>query len=281
MARYAIGDVQGCLSELETLLEQCRFNADRDQVWLVGDLVNRGPDSLGVLRLVRALDANAKVVLGNHDLHLIALAFGDGSRKARQDDTLADILAAPDRDALLEWLCMRSLAVSEGRDLLVHAGVIPQWSVDDVLELAREVEQVLRRDPRSLSAQMYGNLPDRWSASLSGAARWRFVINTLTRMRYASADGQLDLKRKSAPKESPDPSPFQPWFDLPQRQTHEARLITGHWSTLGIVRRDNLLCLDSGCVWGGALSVVNLDEIDEEGLAPLRQLPCAGYQQPG
>lgn len=288
MARYAIGDVQGCLEELETLLEQCRFRSDRDEIWLVGDLVNRGPDSLGVLRFVRALGANAKVVLGNHDLHLLALAFGDGSRKMRKDDTLAGILAAPDRDTLLEWLCTRPLAVREGRDLMVHAGVIPQWSVEEVLQFAGEVEAALVRDTRALVAEMYGNQPDTWSTTLAGTARWRFVINALTRIRYVSAEGQLDLKRKSAPPlprdqrqgEPADPQTFLPWFTLPQRRTRQARLITGHWSTLGLLRHDNLLCLDTGCVWGGALSAVDLDSVDPEGLAPLWQLPCRGYQAP-
>lgn len=280
MARYAIGDVQGCLEELEALLEQLRFRPDRDQLWLVGDLVNRGPDSLGVLRFVRALGANAKVVLGNHDLHLIALAFGDGSRKARKDDTLDEILAAPDRDALLEWLCTRPLAIREGRELMVHAGVIPQWNVEDVLQLAGEVEAALARDPRALVAEMYGNQPDTWSASLCGTARWRFVINVLTRIRYVSAGGQLDLKCKSAPQLPQGEHQFVPWFTLPQRRTREARLITGHWSTLGLLREENLLCLDTGCVWGGALSAVDLDSLDTQKLAPLWQQPCRGYQAP-
>lgn len=257
MARIAIGDLQGCLAELQALLRTLRFSADRDQLWFVGDLVNRGPDSLGVLRFVRALGENARVVLGNHDLHLLAVAFGS-QRKLRDDDTLDDVLTAPDRRTLLEWLITQPLAVREGRDLMVHAGVVPQWSGDEVLRHAREVEFALQADPQRLFDAMYGNKPDRWSDALEGADRLRFIINVLTRLRFCRADGRIDLKMKGAPG-SQEPQ-WMPWFEVPNRRTGDLRLVTGHWSTLGLVDRSDLLALDTGCVWGGALSAASLDD---------------------
>lgn len=272
MTRIAIGDIQGCLRELQELLQRIGFSPDRHELWLVGDLVNRGPDSLGTLRFVRSLGDGAKVVLGNHDLHLLAVAFG-ADRKLRKDDTLDEVLAAPDRDALLEWLITRPLAIRDGEDLMVHAGVVPQWSADEVLILAGEVEAALRRDPLALFAAMYGNRPDHWSAELSGVDRLRFVINVLTRMRYCRDDGRIDLKMKGAP--GTQESGWMPWFEAPKRQTASLRVITGHWSTLGFVDRPNLLALDTGCVWGGALSAASLDDDARW------SLPCAGHQRPG
>src|SRR3954465_13213871 len=200
MARYAIGDVQGCADELKTLLERCNYSADRDELWFVGDLVNRGPKSLETLRFVRALGANATAVLGNHDLHLLALAYGS-RRKSRDGDTLADVLDAPDRDQLLEWLLGRPLAVfDEPRgDFLVHAGLAPQWAPRIAAKLAREVEALLRADPRSLFDAMYGNKPEKWSDSLRGMDRMRFIINVFTRMRFCRLDGSVDLKLKDKP----------------------------------------------------------------------------------
>lgn len=275
MARYAIGDVQGCLDDLRELLKRCRHSADRDVLWFVGDLVNRGPQSLETLRFVRSLGAGAIVVLGNHDLHLLALAFGS-KRKSKDGDTLDDVLAAPDRDQLLEWLMSRPLAVfDEPRgDFLVHAGLVPDWTPRAAAMLAREVEAVLRDDPRSLFDSMYGNQPDRWSDSLRGMDRLRFVINAFTRMRYCRADGAIDLAFKGAP--GAQPTGLHPWFDAPGRKSAGVRVICGHWSTLGFRKRPDLLALDTGCVWGGALTAVNLDA-DE----PPVQLPCAGSQAPG
>jgi bis(5'-nucleosyl)-tetraphosphatase (symmetrical) len=275
MARYAIGDIQGCCDELKTLLERCRYSADRDELWFVGDLVNRGPKSLETLRFVRSLGAGATVVLGNHDLHLLALAYGS-KRKQKDGDTLGDILAAPDREQLLEWLLGRPLAVyDEPRgDFLVHAGLARDWTPRAAAKLAREVEAALRSDPRSLFDAMYGNQPDQWSDSLRGMDRLRFVINAFTRMRFCRKDGTIDLKAKGAPGEQPDD--LLPWFDLPGRKSSEVRVICGHWSTLGLRRRADLLSLDTGCVWGGALTAVNLDT-DE----PPVQLACSGHQLPG
>ncbi|MFM8481287.1 MAG: symmetrical bis(5'-nucleosyl)-tetraphosphatase [Gammaproteobacteria bacterium] len=256
MARIAIGDLQGCLTELQQLLKDIRFSADRDQLWFVGDLVNRGPDSLGVLRFVRALGANARVVLGNHDLHLLAVAFGS-RQKLREDDTLDDVLSAADRHALLEWLLRQPLAVREGSDLMLHAGVVPQWSADEVLQYAREVEHALQANPQALFDVMYGNKPDCWRDELDGSDRLRFIINVLTRLRFCRADGRIDLKMKGAP--GSQDAGWMPWFEVPTRRTRGVRLVTGHWSTLGLVDRAELLALDTGCVWGGALSAASLD----------------------
>jgi bis(5'-nucleosyl)-tetraphosphatase (symmetrical) len=275
VARYAIGDIQGCCDELKALLARCNYSADRDQLWFVGDLVNRGPKSLETLRFVRSLGANATVVLGNHDLHLLALAYGS-KRKAKDGDTLDDILDAPDSEQLLEWLARRPLAVfDEPRgDFLVHAGLAPEWSPRDAAKYAREVEAVLRDDARSLFDSMYGNKPDKWDATLRGMDRLRFVINVFTRMRFCTRDGRVDLKAKGAPGEQPED--LVPWFDVPGRASRDVRVICGHWSTLGFKRRKDLLALDTGCIWGGALTAVNLDA--EE---PPVQLPCEGYQKTG
>jgi bis(5'-nucleosyl)-tetraphosphatase (symmetrical) len=275
MARYAIGDIQGCCDELKALLERCNYSADRDQLWFVGDLVNRGPQSLETLRFVRALGTNATVVLGNHDLHLLALAYG--SRRKRKDcDTLDAILDAPDRDQMLEWLLGRPLAVfDEPRgDFLVHAGLAPEWTPRQAAKLAREVEAVLRDDARTLFDAMYGNKPEKWSESLRGMDRLRFVINVFTRMRFCRRDGTIDLKLKSAPGEQPDD--VYPWFDAPGRASRDVRVVCGHWSTLGLKRRKDLLALDTGCVWGGSLTAVNLDA-EAEAI----QLPCESHQLPG
>lgn len=269
MARIAIGDVQGCLPQLRALLQRADYRRDRDELWFVGDLVNRGPDSLGTLRFVRSLGDGARVVLGNHDLHLLAVAYG-GHRSLREDDTLDELLAAPDRDVLLEWLLHRPLAVRAGNDLMVHAGVVPQWSADDVMTLAHEVEDALRSQPTRLFASMYGNRPDRWSEELEGAERRRFLINVLTRLRYCRADGRIDLKMKGAP--GTQEHGWQPWFEVEDRRTTNVRLITGHWSTLGLLDRPELLTLDTGCVWGGALTAASLDD-DRRWT-----VPCAGYQ---
>jgi bis(5'-nucleosyl)-tetraphosphatase (symmetrical) len=272
VTRYAIGDVQGCDEELGTLLERLKFSPDRDRLWFVGDLVNRGPASLAVLRRVRALGDNAAVVLGNHDLHLLAVAYG--ARPRRRADTLDEVLAAPDREALLEWLITRPLACAEGRDLMVHAGLVPQWSAALTLALAREVSDALRHGPRALFEQMYGDEPDRWREDLAGAARLRFAINVLTRLRVCTADGRVDLSVKGEPP--PPPSPLRPWFEHRTRASRDARVIFGHWSALGLVRSPGLVGLDTGCVWGGRLSAVNLDAE-----RPALWVPCAGHQTVG
>lgn len=272
MTRYAVGDVQGCDRELRALLARLKFSADRDRLWLVGDLVNRGPGSLATLRLVRALGDNAVAVLGNHDLHLLALAFA--ARRRRKSDTLDEVLAAPDRDALLEWLLTRPLAHAEGGDLLVHAGVVPQWSVALTLQLAAEVAHALRHEPRALFEHMYGNEPDRWDQRLRGWERLRFAINVLTRLRLCTADGRVDIALKGPPP--PPPSPLRPWFEHPHRASRDARIIFGHWSALGLVQRPDVVGLDTGCVWGGSLTALDLDTA----AAPIG-VPCTAYQRIG
>ncbi len=272
MSRYAIGDIQGCYQELRALLARLEFSADADRLWFVGDLVNRGPDSLEVLRFVRSLGENAVVVLGNHDLHLLAVAFG--SHRKRRADTLDAVLAAPDRNALLDWLLTRPLAHRDPNgDLLVHAGLVPQWTAQKALELASEVETRLRNDPRGLFDNMYGDEPRRWSDDLSGMDRLRFTINVLTRLRVCTADGDVDLKMKGKPPRPP--SPLRPWFELETRRSRDSRIIFGHWSALGLVQREGVVGLDSGCVWGGALTAFDLDTPRE----PVC-LACEGYQSP-
>lgn len=273
MSRYAIGDIQGCCDELRALLARIGFAADRDRLWLVGDLVNRGPQSLDTLRLVRALGDNAVVVLGNHDLHLLAVAHG--CRTARRSDTLEEILRASDRDALLEWLVARPLAHFESGDLLVHAGVVPQWTVETTLALAREVESALRTDPRHLFEHMYGDQPDHWSADLEGTARLRFAINVLTRMRLCTREGRINLHLKGKPPAAG--SPWLPWFDVESRRTRADRVVFGHWSALGLIVRRDVIGLDSGCVWGGALTAIDLDRTGDR--QPV-SVSCAGYQSP-
>ena len=269
MSRYAIGDVQGCYTELRELLAQLKFSSDRDQLWFVGDLVNRGPQSLEVLRFVRALRDNAVTVLGNHDLHLLAVACG--SHRKRKADTLDEIFAAPDRDELLGWLMSRPLAHQERGDLMVHAGLVPQWTVATALLLAKEVESALSTDPRALFENMYGDEPTSWSEMLVGMERLRFAINVLTRLRVCTKDGEVDLKMKGKPPKGH--SRLQPWFDIETRRSTGTRVVFGHWSALGLVVRRDVVGLDSGCVWGGSLTAFDLDT-DRPPIA----VPCKGYQ---
>ena len=259
MARWAIGDVQGCDAELGELLGRIRFNASRDQLWFTGDLVNRGPDSLAVLRRVRALAANAIVVLGNHDLHLLAAAWVRGHR-LRDGDTLEPVLAAPDRETLLGWLLERPLAHHDvaRNDLLLHAGLVPQWHAAQAARLAGEVSGALREDPHGLLAAMYGDQPDAWEESLAGRDRQRLIINVLTRLRVCTASGRIDVRQKGPPSEAR--APWMPWFDVPGRASAASRVVFGHWSALGLKNTPRLLALDTGCVWGGSLTAVDLDD---------------------
>jgi bis(5'-nucleosyl)-tetraphosphatase (symmetrical) len=258
MAIYAIGDVQGCCDELRQLIDILRIDRQQDELLFVGDLVNRGPKSLETLRLVRSLGSQATVVLGNHDLHLIALAFGNQARA--RDQELADVLQAPDGADLVHWLRHRPLAVyrPELNTLLVHAGVAPQWDPLLTIKLAREVEQALR-GPHGASyiRDLYGDEPTRWSPALSGQDRLRFITNCLTRIRYCRADGSLDLVENGAP--GTQAAGLIPWFELPGRQTAAVRIVFGHWASLGLLQRDKLLGIDTGCVWGRTLTAVRLD----------------------
>ena len=241
------------------MLQRIRFNADRDLLWFTGDVVNRGPESLAALRRVRALAANAVVVLGNHDLHLLAVAFVP-DQPLRRGATLEDILEARDRDALLSWLLERPLAHHDSarHDLLVHAGLVPQWHAHQAAQLAGEVEAALRRDPGRLLSQMYGDEPNLWDETLAGVDRLRFIINVLTRLRVCTAQGRVDLRQKGAPGDAKPP--WMPWFKVPDRASAATRVVFGHWSALGFYRGDGVLALDTGCVWGNALTAVNLDD---------------------
>lgn len=258
MTLYAIGDIQGCLVPFEALLDAIRFDPARDRLWLVGDLVNRGPDSLGVLRRVIALGDAVTTVLGNHDLHLLAAAAG--IRRPHPRDTLAPVLAAPDRDALLDWLRRRPLLYHDeaaGR-VLVHAGIPPAWTVAEAKRAAREVESELAGPCwQDALADMYGNEPTRWSPQLDRSARLRYTINALTRMRFCTRDGRLDLEHSGPP--GSQPPNLVPWFDVPNRAAADVHIVCGHWSALGLVRRSDLTALDTGCVWGRTLTAVPLD----------------------
>jgi bis(5'-nucleosyl)-tetraphosphatase (symmetrical) len=257
VATYAIGDIQGCFEPLVALLDSFGFDADRDRLWLVGDLVNRGPASLQTLRFIRQLGERAVCVLGNHDLHLIAVAAG--CAKLRKDDTLEDVLAAPDREELIDWLRHRPLMHRHDAYAMVHAGLLPRWSIEDALGLAREVEQALRApDYRTLLGNMYGNDPNHWDPALSGFARLRVIVNAMTRLRVCSVDGKMDLRFSGEPASAP--SDMLPWFDVPGRVSREACVISGHWSALGLVLRPDVIALDTGCLWGRALSAVRLED---------------------
>ena len=257
MPTYAIGDLQGCHDSLLRLLDAIRFDPAADRLWFVGDLVNRGPDSLGVLRFIRSLGDAAICVLGNHDLHLLALAEGYG--RAHKGDTLDAVLAAPDRDELLAWLRGRRLAWREGDWLMVHAGVLPAWSADDTLARAAEAEAVLQgAHYREFFAQMYGNAPIGWDERLIGVERLRVIVNAFTRLRYCTADGEMEFHHKGAP--GTQPAGLMPWFQVPGRRSADVTCVIGHWSTLGLVNRPGLVALDTGCLWGGRLSAIRLED---------------------
>lgn len=268
MATYAIGDVQGCADELDALLAQLPLDAARDRLWFVGDLVNRGPKSLEALRRVHALGERAIVVLGNHDFHLLRLAEGHARNGA--DDTLAAVLAAPDAPRLIEWLRHRPLMHAEGGYALVHAGLLPQWSIAKALELAREVEHALRGPRyREFLGVLYGAEPRAWRDELGGWDRLRVIVNAMARLRFCTPSGEMDLQATGRDA----PAGFQPWFEL--RPAGEAAIICGHWSALGLKLTEKLAALDTGCVWGGSLSALRLED------RRLFQLPCRGYRTPG
>lgn len=257
MAIYAVGDIQGCHTELVQLLEKLRFDPASDRLWLVGDLVNRGPGSLEVLRLVKSLGESAITVLGNHDLHLLAVAAGVS--RLHRGDTLEAILAAPDRDELLDWLrCQRLLHV-EGNHVLVHAGLLPGWTVAQAASLAREVETALRGDDHvDFLTSMYGNKPVAWDDGLAGYKRLRVITNALTRMRICTADGEMEFDFKA--EQHKIPAGYLPWFDVPGRASRDATVVFGHWSALGLMVKDNAIALDSGCLWGGPLTAIRLPD---------------------
>lgn len=258
MPTYAIGDVQGCFNQLEQLLAKIQFDASHDTLWFTGDLVNRGPDSLATIRFVKDLGAKHKTVLGNHDLHLLAVAYG--ASELRSGDTIKDILDAQDREDLLDWLRHRPLLVYENDFVLVHAGIAPEWSIEQAQAYAREVEAVLQGGAISeFLKHMYGNKPDHWHADLQGVERFRCIVNYFTRMRLCYPDGRLELNYKGAMKDKP--TELIPWFDVPGRRTKDSKVMFGHWAALGgIADVSNVFPLDTGCVWGGCLTAMRLED---------------------
>ncbi len=257
MPTYAIGDLQGCLEPLLRLLDKLKFDPASDQLLFAGDLVNRGPDSLEVLRLLRSLGDKAICVLGNHDLHLLALSEGFG--RMRKGDTLDATLAAPDRAELLRWLRRQPLAWRHDGYVMVHAGVLPAWTLDDIMARAGEAEAALQgAHYRDFFERMYGNAPIAWDDGLQGIERLRVIVNAFTRLRYCSPQGEMEFNHKGAP--GTQPSGWLPWFAVPGRRSTEATFIIGHWSTLGLVNRSDLIALDTGCLWGGGLTAVRLED---------------------
>jgi bis(5'-nucleosyl)-tetraphosphatase (symmetrical) len=257
MPTYAIGDIQGCFTSLMQLLDEIGFTPGHDRLWFVGDLVNRGEGSLQTLRWCRRHDEDIVCVLGNHDLHLLAVA--EGVAKASRNDTLQTILDAPDRDALLDWLRHRPLVHRESGWLMVHAGLLPEWTADEAVSLAGEAETALgKANYRDFLARMYGNRPDRWSPDLRGINRLRMIVNAFTRLRVCTPDGIMEFRHKGLPDHAPEG--YQPWFRIPGRRSADVPIVCGHWSALGLVLEDNLVALDTGCLWGGAMTSLRLED---------------------
>lgn len=270
---YLVGDIQGCAGAFERLLAEIDFSPSRDRLHVLGDLVNRGPDSAAVLERLQAFGDSAGCLLGNHDLHLLAVATG--VRRAHRNDTLGSLLEEPARSRWVEWLRTRPLAAAAEGWLLVHAGVVPQWDAAQTLALAAKVQALLAGpDLRAFLEVMYGNEPAQWREDLEGAERWRFVINTLTRIRFCDAEGRLDLATKDGADAAP--AGFMPWFEVPGRRTAATPIAFGHWSTLGLRHTPLLLALDTGCVWGGALSAARIDG----GRREIVQVRCPQAQAP-
>lgn len=258
MSTYAIGDIQGCHDSLLSLLDACDFDPRRDRLWLVGDLVNRGPKSLETLRYVKALGDAAITVLGNHDLYLLMVAEGVEKRRGK-DDTLDDILAATDCDELLAWLRHQKLCHIENGYCLVHAGLLPQWTVAEARALAAEVEALLQGPAyRDVLAHMWGSEPAAWNEDLQGWDRMRVIVNAMTRMRFCTPEGVMEFQAKGEVVDAP--AGHLPWFDVPGRCSADSVLVTGHWSALGLKMTPNLLALDSGCLWGGHLTALRLED---------------------
>lgn len=267
MPTYVIGDLQGCHAALEKLLEHIEFDAKKDRIWLVGDLINRGAGSAAILRWAMGLGDALVTVLGNHDLHTLAVA--EGFVPLHRSDTIQDVLQAPDRDELLHWLRQQPLAYREGDYFLVHAGLLPQWTPKQALALAGEVESVLRGENyRDFLEHMYGNEPRRWRNDLRGMKRLRLITNAMSRLRFCTSDGTIDFSHKGPLGSQPEG--LMPWFDVPGRASQEVTVLFGHWSALGLMQRPNLAALDSGCLWSGELTALRLEG------RQVFQVSCAG-----
>ncbi len=256
MALYAIGDIQGCFDELQILLAKINFDSDRDRLWFTGDLVNRGPKSLETLRFIKSLGNSAVTVLGNHDLHLLAL-YTKG-KNPKKKDTLAPVLNAPDCAELMDWLRYRPLIYVENNFCLVHAGLPPDWNLNFAVENAKLVEKILRGDSvKEFFDEMYGDSPSKWSANLKDWDKIRYITNCLTRMRYCNRAGNLDFKSNCHPADQK--RSLIPWFDHPERKNKDVDILFGHWSTLGFYAKNGIYGIDTGCLWGGCLSALRLD----------------------
>ena len=272
---YAIGDVQGCAPSLKALVKKL---PKKSKMIFLGDLVNRGPDSLGALRQLRALQESgrAECILGNHDLHL--LAIDAGLRKPKGLDTIEPILSAPDRRELIDWIRNRPMALSNGKVLAVHAGVLPQWDLQQTIECAQEVEKILRgKSYKDFLANMYGNTPNQWSKSLKGYERLRVITNTLTRMRFCTPTGKMEFESKEGLEQGP--KGYIPWFTVPGRKTQDVLTYFGHWSTLGLLRQHNVIGLDTGCVWGGKLTALEISSTNQDS-KKLELIQVSGYNHP-
>lgn len=275
MSVYWVGDIQGCYAPLGQLLDQVGFSASRDRLYVLGDLVNRGPASLAVLRRLYQMGSSVKCVLGNHDLHLLAISAG--ARPPGKMDTLNDILEAPDKAVLLHWLRHQAIALYEEEVLMVHAGVLPQWSLSETLALASELEGILQSETSAeFFMHMYGNEPAQWQPHLKGLDRWRCALNAFTRLRFCSPSGAMEFETKEGSAKAP--KGYQPWFEVPGRQTAHTTIAFGHWSTLGAVARNDIWALDTGCVWGGCLTALQRNDVRD---VPRRiELKCPHYQTP-
>ncbi|MBT9611673.1 MAG: symmetrical bis(5'-nucleosyl)-tetraphosphatase [Burkholderiales bacterium] len=267
MSTYAIGDIQGCFEALNLLLEKIQFDPAQDRLWLVGDLINRGPDSVEVLRWAMSLGGRAVTVLGNHDLHFLAVA--EGHVPPHRNDTLDELLAAPDRDELIDWLRCQRMIYAEGDWVLVHAGLLPQWTVEQAVQLGAEVETALSgANYRDFLKHMYGNQPDRWDDSLTGIDRLRVITNAMTRLRVCSPAGVMDFNHKGSPETRPKGT--LPWYEVSGRKSANANIVCGHWSALGLNVGSRHVALDTGCLWGGQLSALRLED------RQVFQTSCAG-----
>jgi len=272
---YAVGDIQGCAPSLKTLVKKL---PKKSKLIFLGDLVNRGPDSLGALRQLRSLQESgrAECILGNHDLHL--LAIDAGLRKTKGLDTVESILKAPDRAELIHWIRNRPMALSNGNVLTVHAGVLPQWDLQQTIECAQEVEKALRgKSYKQFLANMYGNTPNKWSNSLKGDERLRVITNALTRMRFCTSGGTMEFESKEGLENGP--KGYMPWFAIPKRKTADTLIYFGHWSTLGLLRRHNVIGLDTGCVWGGKLTAMEIAATNKDAKG-LEIIQVDGYDHP-
>jgi bis(5'-nucleosyl)-tetraphosphatase (symmetrical) len=272
---YAVGDIQGCAPSLKALVKKL---PKQSKMIFLGDLVNRGPDSLGTLRYLKQLQEDKRIecILGNHDLHL--LAVDAGIRKTKGLDTVQPILDAPDRAELIHWLRHRPMALSNGKVLTVHAGVLPQWDLQQTIECAQEVEKALRKKSyKEFLANMYGNTPTKWSNSLKGYDRLRVITNALTRIRFCTPTGTMEFDSKEGFEDGP--KGYIPWFKTPKRKTQDSLIYFGHWSTLGLLQHGNVIGLDTGCVWGGKLTAM---EVPESGKSSkkLETIQVAGYDHP-